>query len=89
MTERFSRAGSFDPTLAERRGGKRWSRDNGYKGYTSYASLNDLPRRDPAFADLRRILTRHGIADAKELGVGPETEARQPVGQSVETRWAS
>ena len=30
--------------------GQRWSRDKGYKGYTSYASLNDLPRRDPAFA---------------------------------------
>jgi len=28
--------------------GKRWSRDHRYSGYTSYASLNDLPRRDPA-----------------------------------------
>ena len=27
--------------------GKRWSREKGYKGYTSYASLNDLPKRDP------------------------------------------
>jgi len=47
--------------------GKRWSRDKGYKGYTSYASLNDLPRRDPAFDDLKRILTRHAAAFAKEL----------------------
>lgn len=48
--------------------GKRWSRDKGYKGYTSYASLNDLPRRDPAFGDLRRILTGHAAAFGKELG---------------------
>lgn len=47
--------------------GKRWSRDKGYKGYTSYASLNDLPRRDPAFDDLKRILTRHAAAFAIEL----------------------
>lgn len=47
--------------------GKRWSRDKGYKGYTSYASLNDLPRRDPAFEDLKRILTRHAAKFAKEL----------------------
>jgi uncharacterized protein (TIGR02466 family) len=47
--------------------GQQWSRDKGYKGYTSYASLNDLPRRDPAFDDLKRILTRHAAAFAKEL----------------------
>ena len=39
--------------------GRRWSRDHGYKGYTSYASLNDLPQRDPAFAALKRHLDRH------------------------------
>lgn len=39
--------------------GRRWSRDNGYPGYTSYASLNDLPQRDPVFADLRKCLDRH------------------------------
>ncbi|MDP9424187.1 MAG: TIGR02466 family protein [Pseudomonadota bacterium] len=47
--------------------GKRWSRDKGYKGYTSYASLNDLPRRDPSFDELKRLLTRHAAAFAKEL----------------------
>ena len=47
--------------------GKRWSRDKGYKGYTSYASLNDLPTRDPAFGDLKRILARHAAAFAGEL----------------------
>jgi uncharacterized protein (TIGR02466 family) len=47
--------------------GKHWSRDKGYKGYTSYASLDDLPRRDPIFADLQRLLLRHASAFAGEL----------------------
>lgn len=47
--------------------GKRWSRDKGYKGYTSYASLNDLPKRDPAFAELQRDLVRHAAGFAQEL----------------------
>lgn len=47
-------------TLAEDdAAGRRWSRAHGYRGYTSYASLDDLPRRDPAFADLKRVLDRH------------------------------
>lgn len=44
---------------AEDRAGKAWSRANGYRGYTSYASLDDLPQRDPAFAELARRLTAH------------------------------
>lgn len=44
---------------AEDTAGRRWSREHGYRGYTSYASLNDLPRRDPAFEDLKRLLDRH------------------------------
>lgn len=47
--------------------GKRWSREKAYKGYTSYASLNDLPRRDPGFGDLKRILTTHAARFAKDL----------------------
>jgi uncharacterized protein (TIGR02466 family) len=39
--------------------GRRWSREHRYTGYTSYASLNDLPRRDPAFAEISKILARH------------------------------
>lgn len=39
--------------------GRRWSKERRYPGYTSYASLSDLPKRDPAFADLARLLTRH------------------------------
>ncbi|HEY7007040.1 MAG TPA: TIGR02466 family protein [Sphingomicrobium sp.] len=48
--------------------GRRWSREHAYAGYTSYASLNDLPRRDPAFADLNKQLTRHARAFSNELG---------------------
>lgn len=39
--------------------GRRWAKEHGYRGYTSYASLNDLPIRDPAFADLKRLLDKH------------------------------
>jgi uncharacterized protein (TIGR02466 family) len=49
------------------RAGQRWSRKHGYPGYTSYASLDDLPWRIPAFADLVRRLDRHVAAFAKEL----------------------
>src|SRR5215475_11160552 len=52
---------------ADDEAGKAWSREHGYKGYTSYASLNDLPKRDPAFADLKRSLDAHARAFAKEL----------------------
>lgn len=46
--------------------GKRWSREHRYTGYTSYASLNDLPRRDPAFADLAKLLSKHAAAFAAD-----------------------
>lgn len=49
--------------------GRRWSREHGYRGYTSYASLNDLPVRDPVFADLKRVLDRHVAAFAAETGM--------------------
>ena len=39
--------------------GRRWSKDHRYPGYTSYASLNDLPRRDPVIGDLAKLLTKH------------------------------
>ena len=47
--------------------GRRWSRDHRYAGYTSYSSLDDLPRRDPAFADLAKLLTKHARAFAGDL----------------------
>ncbi|MFN4096093.1 MAG: TIGR02466 family protein [Sphingomonas sp.] len=56
--------------LAEHdRAGQRWSKDHGYRGYTSYASLDDLPDRDPRFGDLVRHLNRHvaRFADACAL----------------------
>jgi len=48
--------------------GRRWSEEHRYSGYTSYASLNDLPKRDPAFADLARLLTRHASGFADDCG---------------------
>jgi uncharacterized protein (TIGR02466 family) len=47
--------------------GKRWSRENGYKGYTSYASLDDLPTRDPTFGALKKLIDRHAAAFARAL----------------------
>lgn len=47
--------------------GRVWSRTKGYRGYTSYASLNDLPLRDPSFAALERELDKHAGAFAKAL----------------------
>lgn len=45
--------------------GRRWSREHRYAGYTSYASLDDLPKRDPAFSDLSKLLTRHAARFAE------------------------
>ncbi|MEM1390180.1 MAG: TIGR02466 family protein [Pseudomonadota bacterium] len=36
--------------------GQDWCEAEGYPGYTSYASLNDLPARHPEFADLQASL---------------------------------
>ena len=46
--------------------GRRWSRAHNYRGYTSYASLDDLPVRDPRFGDLVRLLNRHVAAFAAD-----------------------
>ncbi|MFY9211776.1 MAG: TIGR02466 family protein [Aestuariivita sp.] len=42
--------------------GQTWSEENGYPGYTSYASLTDLPWRFPIFADMVTALDQH-VAD--------------------------
>lgn len=47
------------------RAGIGWSRDHHYPGYTSYASLDDLPRRDPAIGDLVKLLGKHATAFAE------------------------
>ncbi|MFN3944361.1 MAG: TIGR02466 family protein [Allosphingosinicella sp.] len=56
----------------EDRAGRRWSKAHGYRGYTSYASLDDLPARDPGFAELARILNRHAadFAEACAFDLG-------------------
>lgn len=51
---------------ADDEAGRRWSREKRYPGYTSYASLNDLPRRDPAFAELAKLLNRHAARFSDE-----------------------
>ena len=52
---------------AEDRAGQAWAKEHAYKGYTSYASLDDLPRRATAFAQLKKRLDRHAAAFAREL----------------------
>ncbi|MGE5566274.1 MAG: TIGR02466 family protein [Parcubacteria group bacterium] len=52
---------------AEDRAGQRWAKEHGYRGYTSYASLDDLPRRVSAFAELKKRLDKHAAAFAKDL----------------------
>jgi uncharacterized protein (TIGR02466 family) len=54
--------------LAEHDGaGRGWSKAHAYRGYTSYASLDDLPSRYPEFAALKRKLDRHAAAFARDL----------------------
>ena len=49
--------------------GRAWCRANGYGGYTSYASLDDLPTRASVFGDLKRRLDRHAGAFAEALAL--------------------
>jgi len=71
-------------TLAEDdRAGRDWSSEHRYAGYTSYSSLNDLPRRDPAFADLAKLLTRHAAKFAEECAF---QLARKP---KLDSLWAN
>lgn len=47
--------------------GQEWCETEGYPGYTSYASLTDLPWRFPIFADLVESLDKHVAAFAEDL----------------------
>jgi uncharacterized protein (TIGR02466 family) len=47
--------------------GQAWSKQKGYAGYTSYASLNDLAWRAPEFAELGRHLDEHMLAFTSKL----------------------
>ena len=57
---------------AEDRAGQAWSRKNSYPGYTSYASLTDLPVRASIFATLIKRIDTHvdRFALALELDLG-------------------
>jgi len=47
--------------------GQDWCEENGYAGYTSYASLDDLPYRFPIFKELVAVLDKHVAAFAEDL----------------------
>jgi uncharacterized protein (TIGR02466 family) len=47
--------------------GQEWCEENGYPGYTSYASLTDLPWRFPIFDDIVKSLDLHVAAFAEDL----------------------
>lgn len=47
--------------------GQEWCEENGYPGYTSYASLTDLGWRFPIFKDLVKVLNKHVKAFAEDL----------------------
>jgi len=49
--------------------GKAWSKEKGYRGYTSYASLNDLPKRDPSIHALKGVLDKHAAKFARALNL--------------------
>ncbi|KAF0115765.1 MAG: hypothetical protein FD163_2096 [Hyphomonadaceae bacterium] len=46
--------------------GRKWCKDNAYRGYTSYASLNDLDTRFSCFGDLKRRIDKHVAIFAAE-----------------------
>ena len=52
---------------SEDEAGNAWCETEGYPGYTSYASLDDLPDRFPEFAELKRQLDKAAAAFAKAL----------------------
>ena len=47
--------------------GQEWCEENGFPGYTSYASLTDLGWRFPIFADLIKVLDKHVAAFVNDL----------------------
>jgi uncharacterized protein (TIGR02466 family) len=62
-------ADACDMLAQEDAAGRAWCRQHGYGGYTSYASLDDLPRRASAFAQLKTRLDRHVARYAGELAL--------------------
>lgn len=64
-------AGELEPaclSIAEDdEAGQKWCEDNDFPGYTSYASLSDLPWRFPIFEAVKSALDQHVSSFAKEL----------------------
>ena len=54
---------------AEDAAGRAWCKANGYGGYTSYASLDDLPTRASVFGELKTLLDRHARIFADDLSL--------------------
>jgi uncharacterized protein (TIGR02466 family) len=76
-------AHSIRSLAADDEAGRRWSKEHRYAGYTSYASLNDLPWRDPAFGQLAKLLTRHAAKFAEDCAFDL---ARKP---KLDSLWAN
>ena len=54
-------------TASDDEAGQKWSDDNNFAGYTSYASLNDLDWRYSIFKDLIKILNKHVKTFVRDL----------------------
>ena len=59
---------SCDAIAEDDEAGQEWCEANGYPGYTSYASLDDLPWRFPIFGDLEKAIDKHVVAFCDDLG---------------------
>jgi uncharacterized protein (TIGR02466 family) len=51
----------------EDKAGRAWCKENGYPGYTSYSSLDDLPQRATCFEQLVRLMKPHAEQFADRL----------------------
>ncbi len=54
-------------TAEDDEAGQNWCVENDFPGYTSYASLDDLPWRDPVFKAVAKALDKHVAAFAADL----------------------
>ena len=64
--------------------GNDWCEREGYPGYTSYASLDDLPQRFPEFAELKTCLDK-AAAELAEVAILEGYLPRQLSEAEVET----
>ncbi|GIU66444.1 TIGR02466 family protein [Candidatus Phycosocius spiralis] len=65
---RFELARSCDLLSMEDKAGQAWCKTQNYLGYTSYASLTDLPTRMSGFGDLKRRLDKHVARFSEQVG---------------------